>query len=107
MSGGHFDYVQYRISDIVESIERVIERNNIPPSKTEKKYSSWDEDDERYEFSDKTINEFNNAIRYLKLAQVYAQRVDWLLSGDDSEESFHKRLKEDTNGLWFDEVVKN
>jgi hypothetical protein len=29
------------------------------------------------------------------LAKIYAQRVDWFLSGDDGEETFHERLKED------------
>ena len=31
----------------------------------------------------------------LRKAEVYAQRIDLLLSGDDSEERFHERLKED------------
>lgn len=35
----------------------------------------------------------------LKRARVYAQRVDWLLSGDDNEESFHERLKEELEEL--------
>jgi hypothetical protein len=35
----------------------------------------------------------------LKIAQVYAQRVDWLVSGDDGEESFITRLDEDLNKL--------
>lgn len=35
----------------------------------------------------------------MKQAEVYAQRIDWLLSGDDGEESFHERLKEDLDKL--------
>jgi len=31
----------------------------------------------------------------LELAGIYLQRIDWLVSGDDSEESFHERLQED------------
>jgi hypothetical protein len=30
---------------------------------------------------------------------VYAHRVDWLVSGDDGEESFMKRFDEDLNKL--------
>jgi hypothetical protein len=45
------------------------------------------------------IEEFKNAVKYLKIAQVYAQRVDWLVSGDDGEETFMKRLDEDLNDL--------
>ena len=39
------------------------------------------------------------AVRALKIAQVYAQRVDWLLSGDDGEESFLSRLEEELKKL--------
>ena len=38
-------------------------------------------------------------IEILKKAQIYAHRIDWLLSGDDGEESFLKRLEEDLNEL--------
>jgi hypothetical protein len=33
------------------------------------------------------------------MAEIYAQRIDWLLSGDDGEDSFRKRLKEDLERL--------
>jgi len=38
-------------------------------------------------------------MKVLKVASVYAQRIDWLLSGDDGEESFLKRLKEELGQL--------
>jgi hypothetical protein len=38
-------------------------------------------------------------LEILKNAFVYTQRIDWLLSGDDSEESFHQRLKEDLKNI--------
>ena len=43
----------------------------------------------------KTLFEFQNAVNYLKLAQIYSRRVEWLLSGDDGKDSFIKRLKEE------------
>lgn len=76
MSGGHFNYAQYKINEIVDSIEKLIEDN---------------EDG----FSDKTIQEFETGRELLLKAQIYAQRIDWLVSGDDLEKTFHKRLKED------------
>jgi len=82
MSGGYFDYNQYRIDDIIDQIERAINANK-----------------ETYDFSAKTIREFRKAIRILRKGAVYAQRIDWLISGDDGEETFHKRLKEDLEGL--------
>jgi hypothetical protein len=39
------------------------------------------------------------AVKALKIAQVYAQRVDWLLSGDDGEESFLRRLDDELKKL--------
>ena len=37
----------------------------------------------------------------LKKAYIYAQRVDWLLSGDDGNESFIERLTEELNKLEY------
>jgi hypothetical protein len=39
------------------------------------------------------------AVKVLKIAQVYAHRVDWFLCGDDGEESFLRRLDEDLEKL--------
>ncbi len=176
MSGGHFDYQQYRINDIADSIERVIETHAKPKPptvirkwvslkirtgessyshnysylsqrlyrceslkeaqailKTEphlymrngrffSHYDMWndkkgnthpyeyiltEQESEEYEegheedcnyyydFTPETIQEFRNGIQVLHKASIYAQRIDWLLSGDDGEDSFHKRLKEE------------
>lgn len=88
MSGGHFDYDQYKISEIADAIERVIQNNNS---------GEVDEYGYRigYDFSNETIQEFHAAVANLKIAFAYAHRIDWLLEGDDNEETFHKRLKED------------
>ena len=77
MSGGHFDYDQYKIGDIADSIEQLIFDNN---------------ENGQIKYTDQTIDEFCTAIRMLRRAQIYAQRIDWLVSCDDGEESFHKRL---------------
>jgi hypothetical protein len=57
------------------------------------------EDLNHYAYSDDVIEEFKKGLGVLRKAQVYAQRIDWLISGDDGEESFHKRLKEDLEKL--------
>jgi hypothetical protein len=41
----------------------------------------------------------------LEIAFVYANRTDWLLSNDDSEESFEKRLQQDL--IAVDEDLKD
>ena len=88
MSGGHFDYQQHRIQDIIDSIEHVI-RNNENSDTNE-----YGETIGEF-FSEKTINEFKTALTHLKKAYTYSHRIDWLLSGDDSEETFHERLQEE------------
>lgn len=50
-------------------------------------------------YSKETIRELKKAIKLLKQAEVYAQRIDWLLSGDDGEDNFHECLKEDLKEL--------
>jgi hypothetical protein len=46
-------------------------------------------------YSKETIKEFEIGLDHLKKAIIYAQRIDWLVSGDDGEESFHQRLLSD------------
>lgn len=108
MSGGRFDYDQYKIGYIAEKIEHYIEINGKAKTSEELKNEGWrdpdwyekyPEDKFHYEYSSEVIEKFREAVNYLKIAQVYAHRVDWLLSGDDGEGSFLKRLQEDLEKL--------
>ena len=42
---------------------------------------------------------FKEGIEILKKAEIYAQRIDWYLSGDDGEDSLISRLKSDLDAL--------
>lgn len=42
---------------------------------------------------------FKEGIEILKKAEIYAQRIDWYLSGDDGEDSLVSRLKSDLDEL--------
>ena len=86
MSGGHFNSTQHSLLDMADDIGSEIMTNDS----TEK--DEWGSDIGRY-YTPETIAEFEKAVKALKLAYVYAQRIDWLLSGDDGEDSFHKRLQ--------------
>lgn len=99
MSGGCFDYNQYRINDIADSIERELNRQGKEKPKDELYFD--DEYFEKYYYTYPEIvqEKMREAVKQLKIAAVYAQRVDWLLSGDDDEESFIKRLSDDLNNL--------
>lgn len=84
MSGGRFEYQQYRINDIAETIKEDITRLENNPE-----YLDWVEDKEYL------ILTMKQAYVTLLSAYTYAQRLDWLLSGDDGEESFKQGLEED------------
>jgi hypothetical protein len=86
MSGGFFKYEQHTLLDMADDIGSEILFNDI----TEK--NEWGNNIGN-RFSRETINEFEKAVTALKTAYVYAQRIDWLLSGDDGEDSFHIRLQ--------------
>jgi hypothetical protein len=85
MSGGAFDYQEYKITMIADEIQNLIDSNNTPNQSSV--------------FSDATIAEFEKAIEYLRIAHVYAYRIDWLVSGDNGEDTFHLLLKRDLNRI--------
>lgn len=108
MSGGAFNYDQYKIGYIADKIEQEI--LNSGKEKTKKEldeerwrdpdwYEKYPEDKFHYKYPDEIIQTFKDAVRALRVAQIYAHRVDWYLSGDDGEESFLERLKEDLEKL--------
>lgn len=85
MSGGHFDYNQHRIQEVAEQIAEEAAR-------------CYDESEQR---------EFYLGALLGKLAYIYAQRIDWLLSGDDGPEQFHARLREEIRKLLLSEEIEN
>lgn len=92
MSGGHFNYDQYRIDQIAEDIAQIIRNNK------NEELDEWGSK-KGYFFPDEVIEEFKKAVQILDTAYVYVQRIDYLLSGDDGEDSFHSRLKDELNSL--------
>lgn len=92
MSGGHFEYNQWKIQMIADEIEQLIIDND---SDEKNEYGET----KGYHFTEDTITQFKSALALLKVSYVYAQRIDWLVSGDDGEDSFHRRLKEDLEKL--------
>jgi hypothetical protein len=92
MSGGHFNYAQSHIWDISDSIGEAIRENDS------EELNAWNERI-GHGYTPETIAEFKNALVVLRVAYIYAQRCDWLLSCDDGEDSFHKRLKYDLSKI--------
>lgn len=124
MSGGFFEYYNYRLDDWAEDIEHIIKNNNKPISYEkledyEKRSWSYDNNDTNCtknnyeknpnlysEYSDETMKNFKLALYFTKLASVYLHRIDWLESGDDDEIEFNKRLKEDLDKLDIPKELK-
>lgn len=78
MSGGHFDYIQYQMNQTADDLNELI-------TTTQESYSPA------------TIAEFVTGLHYLQLAAIYIHRIDYLVSCDDSEDSFHSHLMEQLN----------
>lgn len=100
MSGGFFEYKQYHIEEIADSIERVITRQGKEKHEDD---LSWGEEfynkypEERYylTYSDVVNEKMKEAVKQLRIASIYVKRIDWFLSGDDAEDSFIERLEND------------
>ncbi len=78
MSGGAFDYIQYRIDEVADQLA---------------KHAAAED----FQYSNSTRGIFVNTVERLKYASVLLNRIDWLLSGDDGEKTFYKRLEDDLN----------
>ena len=85
MSGGYFSYNQFRINEITESVEDLLENS------------------ERLEDYSNLVEQDVKALKDLWwLSFILTQRLDWLLSGDDSEDTYYKRQKEDLKNSSID-----
>ena len=91
MSGGRFDYVQFRFGEIVEEIRTVIANNDS----TEK--NEWGDDIGAHLPPD-IIAKFKETADAVERAEKMVTRVDWLLSGDDGEDSFRRRWEKEGPG---------
>lgn len=85
MSGGTFNYKQWEILSVVEQIEEFLEQDQ--------RDEAWQQ------LEPDTRLEFMRAIKYLKIAYAYAQRIDWYMAGDEGSDTFHKKLKQELQEL--------
>lgn len=101
MSGGRFDYKQWHIGNIADQIEQEVILSGKPIPKQRWQYWEIDrfrehpEEAVNYAYPESTLRLMEEAVYALRAAAIYAQRVDYLLSGDDGEESFEERLQEE------------
>lgn len=79
MSGGHFDYNQYQISDIADQIERDLIRIG-----TKNDYGDI------FEIPDDISDKMLETIALLRKCEKMVQAIDWYMSGDTGDDSFRE-----------------
>ena len=105
MSGGKFSYKQWHIDNIADQIEQEVILSGKPIPKQKWSYYERQEFEEthkhpmNYAYPDSILRRMDEAVYALRAAAIYAQRVDYLLSGDDGEESFEERLSKELSEL--------
>lgn len=82
MSGGHFEYKCFAVSQFAEELQHEIDIN---------KHNA-------HEFSDETMQRLTLAQKLIKLSGKLAREIEWLYSGDHGEESFNEI---------FDKIMSN
>ncbi|MGD9991906.1 MAG: hypothetical protein AB7E36_06910 [Salinivirgaceae bacterium] len=100
MSGGFFEYDQYRIGRMADSIEQELKNQGKKKPKddlwgTEDYYEKYPEDRFYPTYTALVQEKLREAVNALRQAEIYAHRVDWFLSGDDGEDNFPERLSSD------------
>ena len=100
MSGGHFEYQQRVIEDIIDSIQEELdkqgnEKEDVDLWFSEDHYEKYPEERFYHVYREDVEKIMKDAVLQLKIAYIYAQRIDWYLSGDDDEDSLVKRIDED------------
>ena len=113
MSGGHFDFNYYHFDYIAEDIDEYINGHELDEDDVERYIRDHDLDDSekeyvrinkhtepnRYDYKDEVVEKMKEGLDIIRKAFVYAQRIDYLLSGDDGEKSFLNRLQKDLDKL--------
>ena len=93
----------HQVSELISNNKKIItlsHPNDYHPIEIHQfEYEEYEDGEYYPEYSDETIAEFKNAIEVLKKARIYINRIDYLIAGDDGEESFHKRLNDELKKL--------
>ena len=88
MSGGYFDYKEYHIGVIAAEIKYILD--------------NFDEFEDLLEDKSKkeeVLARLKEGYFTMLMAKIFATRIDYWLEGDDSTESFIKRLDNEINEL--------
>lgn len=92
MSGGHYDYDQFRLDNIADTIESDIENNN----------KTWNDgwgEQSGYGMPSDVIARMTIIKNELHKLSRLVHAADWLYSGDTGVETFVQKFDEIYNGL--------
>jgi hypothetical protein len=92
MSGGHFDYGCFCISQFADELKHEIEIND---DETKDKFG----DTRGYGFKEETVFRLVTAHRIIETAGKLAREIEWLYSGDHGEESFNSLADKILDGV--------
>lgn len=104
MSGGSMDYVCWRINEAAEHIQRELANAELRRKSGRffdvSKYYKEEHPDVGYlkspeALTDAVVKRLIDALVCVRQAAIYAERVEWLTSGDDGYEAFCLRLDEE------------
>ena len=114
MSGGYFDYQYYHFDCIAEDIDEYINGHELDDDDVERyirDHDLLDDSDKEYirkykrtipnycGYKDEVVEKMKEGLAAIRKAYIYANRIDYLLSGDDGESSFLQRLQKDLDKL--------
>ena len=97
MSGGFFDYQDYRLEEMAKLLRLEIAKCRQKPDWT----TDWSN------YSDNFIAEMSKAYNQLMELRVRLHRLDWVLRGDDGEDDYFQLLLEDLPRIEFDDSNKD
>ena len=58
-------------------------------------YDRYPDDADVLELTDGTVEAMKEAYKQIRIAEIYATRIDWVMSGDDGEDTLQERLNEE------------
>ena len=98
MSGGFFDYRDMRLIDLAEPLRCKIALARQKPD--------WASDCDT-SHSESFTNEMSEVYNQLMILMAKLHRMDWVLSGDDSEPNYEQRLPMDLSKVELDDPGKD
>ena len=93
MSGGYFEYQDWRLDEIANRLRLAIAR-----CRTGNKY---------YKYSNDFLNEMIDAHNKARELRATLHRIDWVLSADNGEDSYFEYLAEDLKEIEYDNPMKD